>query len=286
MCLAGRAGNAPALFLPTNALGAQHWPAVVVRATGAVVADIDPFADSVFLSRLQKLLPMLGSEQPGEAEAARRKLREHLGHHRLTFLDVAQRLGGATHSVREASLERQLALTRAAREEASRDAMLAGGRVRTLEEELDHTSAELANTVAGQGRIRAWAAAGWCVAIIVAAVSFGPELTRNSRLLHPLDHGRESSATIDLNGPITAQTRAAGQNDASLHLQAGERPGQAAVQDLPIRLSPNDDATVRAFLNQGEHVAIRQEVRSNGQTWLLIRTGTGTGWVRAGDVLH
>ncbi|MEJ0045952.1 MAG: hypothetical protein WDN04_07405 [Rhodospirillales bacterium] len=162
------------------------------------MADIDPFADSVFLSRLQKLLPMLGSEQPGEAEAARRKLREHLGHHRLTFLDVAQRLGGATHSVREASLERQLALTRAAREEASRDAMLAGGRVRTLEEELDHTSAELANTVAGQGRIRAWAAAGWCVAIIVAAVSFGPELTRNSRLLHPLDHGRESSATIDL----------------------------------------------------------------------------------------
>ncbi|MEJ0045953.1 MAG: SH3 domain-containing protein [Rhodospirillales bacterium] len=58
------------------------------------------------------------------------------------------------------------------------------------------------------------------------------------------------------------------------------------MQDLPIRLSPNDDATVRAFLNQGEHVAIRQEVRSNGQTWLLIRTGTGTGWVRAGDVLH
>jgi hypothetical protein len=251
------------------------------------VADIDPFSDSVFLGRLQKLLPMLGSEQTGEAEAARRKLAEHLGHHRLTFLDIAQRLGGSVaRSAREMSLERQLAIARAAKEEASRDAMMAGARIRSLEVELEQASDVVARTVQGQGRIRAWAAAGWCAVIIVVAVSFGPELTRSSRLLHPSGHASDASATINLNGPVTVRTRAAGQTDSGMHLQSGERPGQAAVQDLPIRLGPNDDATVRAFLNQGEQVAIRQELRSNGQTWLLIRTGTGTGWVRAGDVLH
>jgi len=251
------------------------------------VADIDPFSDSVFVGRLQKLLPMLGSEQPGEAEAARRKLHEHLGHHRLTFLDLAQRLGGAAaHGMREMSLERQLALARAAKEEASREAMLAGARIRTLEGELDHVSATVAHTIAGQGRIRAWAAAGWCLAIIVVAVSFGPELTKNSPLLRSLGHRSDNAATINLNGPVSLQTRAAGQDDPGMHLQLGERPGVAAVQDLPVRLSPSDDATVRAFLNQGEHVAIQQVVHSNGQTWLLIRTGTGNGWVRSGDVLH
>jgi hypothetical protein len=252
-----------------------------------VVADTDPFSDSVFLGRLQKLLPMLGSEQPGEAEAARRKLYEHLEHHRLTFLDVAQRLGGGVaHGAREMSLERQLALARAAKEEASREAMLAGARVRSLEGELEQASATVAHTVAGQGRIRAWAAAGWCLAIILATFAFGPQLTGNSVLVRALSHGPSSAATIDLNGPVSPQSRAAGQGDSGMHLQLGERPGLAAVQDLPIRLSPNDDATVRAFLNQGEHVAIQQQVHSNGQTWLLIRTGTGTGWVRAGDVLH
>ena len=251
------------------------------------MADIDPFTDSVFVGRLQKLLPMLGSEQPGEAEAARRKLHEHLGHHRLTFLDLAKRVGGvAARGLHEMSLERQLALARAAKEEASRDAMLAGARIRTLEVELEEASATVAHTIAGQGRVRAWAAAGWSAAIIVAAISFGPAITKNSPLLHSLNHASDNAATINLNGPVSPQMRGIEQNDPAMQLKLGERPGQAAVQDLPIRLSPNDDATVRAFLNQGEHVAIQQEVHSNGQTWLLIRTGTGTGWVRSGDVLH
>jgi hypothetical protein len=251
------------------------------------VNDADPFSDSVFLGRLQKLLPMLGSEQPGEAEAARRKLFEHLEHHRLTFLDVAQRLGGASHTAHDLSLERQLALARAAREDAAREAMLAGARVRVLEGELEHASETVADTIAGQGRIRAWSAAGWCLAIVLATFAFWPQLTRNSLLVHALSHGPANPATIDLNGPVSLQSSVAGQGNSGLHLLLGERPGMAAVQDLPIRLSPNDDATVRAFLNQGEHLAIQpQQVHSNGQTWLLVRTGTGTGWVRAGDVLH
>jgi len=250
------------------------------------VADTDPFSDGVFLGRLQKLLPMLGSEQPGEAEAARRKLFEHLEHHRLTFLDVARRLGGASHGAHDISLERQLALLRAAKEDATREAMVAGARIRTLEGELENASATVAHTIAGQGRIRMWAAAGWCLAIVLATFAFGPQLTRNSPIMHAINRGSGSSGTVDMNGPVSLQSSVAGQGSSGIHLLVGERPGLAAVQDLPIRLSPNDDATVRAFLNQGEHLAIQQQVHSNGQTWLLVRTGTGTGWVRAGDVLH
>jgi len=250
------------------------------------VADTDPFSDGVFLGRLQKLLPMLGSEQPGEADAARRKLFEHLEHHRLTFLDVAQRLGGSAHGARDVSLERQLAVARVAKEDATREAMLAGARIRSLEDELENASTTVAHTISGQGRIRMWAAAGWCLAIVLATFAFGPQLTRNSPLLHAINRGPGSAATVDMNGPVSLQSNVAGQDNSGMRLLLGERPGQAAVQDLPIRLSPNDDATVRAFLNQGEHVAIRQQVHTNGQTWLLVRTGTGTGWVRAGDVLH
>jgi hypothetical protein len=253
------------------------------------VADSDPFRDAIFVGRLLKLLPMLGSEQPGEAEAARRKLREHLAHHRLTFLDVAQRLGGtgasSGPSARVESLERQLAAARAAKDDAARDANYAGARVRSLEAELESATAAISQAMQSQGRIRAAAAVGWSLVIVIVAVAFGPALIRNGRLA-PLMAGAGDSSTMNLSGPIAAQVRAPADTDLSLHLQNGERPGRAAVQDLPIRLSPNDDATVRAFLNQGEHVAIRQEVQANGRTWLLIRTATGTGWVRNGDVLH
>jgi hypothetical protein len=58
------------------------------------------------------------------------------------------------------------------------------------------------------------------------------------------------------------------------------------VQDLAMRLGPNDDAGVRAFLNRGMRVVIEQQVRVGLQTWLLIRSVTGSGWVRSGDILH
>jgi hypothetical protein len=70
-----------------------------------------------------------------------------------------------------------------------------------------------------------------------------------------------------------------------LRIAPGERAGAARVQDLAIRLSPNDQATIRAFLNRGEPVAVEQQVRIGMQNWLLVRTATGTGWARAGDVV-
>lgn len=252
-----------------------------------VVADSDPFSDSVFLTRLAKLLPMLGSEQPGEAEAARHKLGEFLHQHRLTFLDLAQRLaaspGAAALAARANSLERQVQVARAAKSEADREANAANHRLHVLGAELEQSNDTVARLAQSERRLRALAAVGWCVGIIAAAILIGPGLMRSGGL-HRVAYSTQGTANIE--GPVHPQAGTPEQSDPAMHLLAGERPGEAAVQDLPIRLSPNDDATVRAFLNIGEHLAIRQEARVGGQNWLLVRTTTGTGWVRAGDVLH
>jgi hypothetical protein len=58
------------------------------------------------------------------------------------------------------------------------------------------------------------------------------------------------------------------------------------VQDLALRLAPSEDAPVRAFLNRGTRVLVERSLRSGDQTWLLIRTASGSGYVRSGDVLH
>ena len=75
-------------------------------------------------------------------------------------------------------------------------------------------------------------------------------------------------------------------DEASLRLAPGESFGTVLVQDLAIRLSPSEDAGVRAFLNRGMRVVVEQQVRLGLQNWLLVRSVTGSGWVRGGDVLH
>ncbi len=228
---------------------------------------------------------MLGSELPGEAEAARGKLRDHLRHHKLTFLDMAMHVSGSGRTSADARLEREIASTRAAKEEAARTVAFASTRLREMEAQIQKLQGDLGDAHQTERRLRALTAAGWGLLVMIGIISFAPNLFNSSNWLRQRSEARP---TIDLNGPVVAQMRTApAQDDVSMHLLPGERAGRAAVQDLPVRLSPNDDATVRAFLNQGEHVAIQQQVRNNsGQTWLLIRSGTGTGWARAGDVLH
>ncbi len=248
------------------------------------VADTDPFADTVFVTRLQKLLPMLASEQPGEADAARRKLIEHLGHHRLSLTDMALRLPASSsraasfvQDARDMGLERQLNIARISRQEAEFDTQRALMQVAELRRDLQHAGFETVRAINAQARIRLIAAAGWLLAGIVGAlgvaehlhvqgVSQGQAETEASRaLLHP-----EAEATPD----------------SPLHPTAGERLGTVLVQDLAIRLNPSEDAGIRAFLNRGMRVVIEQQVRVGPQSWLLVRSVTGTGWVRGGDVLH
>jgi hypothetical protein len=247
------------------------------------LSETDPFSDSAFVGRLQKLLPMLGSQQPGEADAARRKLIEHLSQHRLSLLDVAARLrepaaraASFTAGARELGLERQLMLARQARDEQAQEVMIAGMRIRALEAELQQTSYEIARIAQMQGRSSLWTVAAWAVAGICVLVTFGPRLLRSVPSSHAGSGGIASQAAppreIDTSGTV-------------LRIAPGERAGAARVQDLAIRLSPNDQATIRAFLNRGEPVAVEQQVRIGMQNWLLVRTATGTGWARAGDVV-
>jgi hypothetical protein len=251
------------------------------------LSETDPFSDAAFTSRLQKLLSMLGSEQPGEADAARRKIGDHLAHHRLSFTDLAQNLGhaprpappGFTQGARELSLERQLALARIAKEEAAHDAESALYRVRVLEAELQQATFEIGRTVNSQGRVRAAAALACIVAagcLIVVILPHGPPQPTT-----PAQPARQTGTNAPASGQLAQATA-----DPVAHLAAGERFGHAAVQDLAIRFSPNDEASIRAFLNYGEKIVIQAQVRVGPQTWLLVRSATGMGWVRSGDVLQ
>jgi hypothetical protein len=256
------------------------------------VSETDPFSDAAFVGRLQKLLPMLGSQQPGEADAARRKLIDHLGQHRLSLLDVAARLrepprppaASFSQGARELSLERQLSIARQAKEEASHEALIAGMRIRALEAEMQHVTFEIARVLQSQVRVRLLAIAGWAATGIAVLIGVGPSLL----------HLRQTSGRPQLAALLsTPAGLPRGGDDSGLALRLGpnELLGTAAVQDLAIQVTPGEGASVRAFLNRGEPIAIEEgsgnRVRFGAQTWLRVRTQSNfTGWARSGDVMQ
>jgi hypothetical protein len=252
----------------------------------------EPFDDSAFVSRLQKLVSMLGTEQPGEAEAARRKLMEHLGAHRLSLTDVAMRLrdsaqagaakGGGngasfTQGAREMSLERQLSIARGAKQEAESELRRAQSQVYELQIAMQQAAFDVGRALRGQARARMLAATGWLAAAIASVIALGLLARMPVQvLLHPRA------------GQHIVVSRAAepDPSDVTMRLAPGEHYGIVLVQDLPVRLNPNDDAGVRAFLNRGMRVVIEQQMHVGVQSWLMIRSVTGNGWVRGGDILH
>ncbi len=248
----------------------------------------EPFDDAAFVSRLQKLVSMLGSEQPGEAEAARRKLLDHLGTHRLSLTDIAMRLrdsagkpagGGAsfTQGAREMSLERQLRIARTAKQEMETDLRRLEHQRSELQQALQQAAFDVGRALRGQARARLLAALGWLSAAVagVMVLLLIPHLQAGSPA-----HRRPAPEAIAMgrvDGPQNA--------DIMMRLAPGERYGTVLVQDLVVRLNPNDDAGVRAFLNRGMRVVIEQQVLVGLQSWLLIRSVTGSGWVKGGAIL-
>lgn len=232
---------------------------------------------------------MLGSEQPGEAEAARRKLLDHLGTHRLSLTDVAIRLrqgaaqrpnNGAsfTQGAREMSLERQLSIARVAKQDADSALRRAESRLAETQQVLQQAAFDVGRALRGQARARFSAALGWMAAAIACALLMLQSiLMPPSWLVHPRGAPR---AMVVLHAEEPDRT------DIVMRLAPGEHYGTVLVQDLPVRLNPNDDAGVRAFLNRGMRVVIEQQARVGAQNWLQIRSVTGAGWVRGGDVLH
>jgi hypothetical protein len=249
------------------------------------VYEPDPFAEPAFLSRLQKLLPMLASGQPAEAEAARRKLLEHLAHNRLTLTDVSRRLGeplpppqpqaSFLQGSREISLERQLAIARRAKQEAETEAAQARARVAELQTALHQATLNVGRALQGRARARVVAAFGLCTAAVCLAVAGGAHV---GPAVHQLLQQGEAEPDV--------QPTQANLDDLALRPGRNERLGTALVPDLAVRMTPNESADVRAFLTQGTRVVIVQQERVGAQTWLLIRSGSGAGWVRSGDVLH
>ncbi len=242
------------------------------------MSDLDPFADQAFVGRLQKLLSMLGSGQPAEAETARLKLIAFLKQHRLSLTDVSLRLGepprpraSFTQGARELGLERELAIARAARQEAEVEAATAIARATELQIALQRAAFDVGRALRAEARSRLIAGGGLAVAAAALIYAAWP---------HPAAP-RAPGARV----PVAAAPLPPGLA-ASLRLRPGEHLGQAAVQDLALRLQPNDDADVRAFLNMGEPLVIERRERVGVQTWLYVRSQSAAGYVRSGDVLR
>ena len=248
----------------------------------------DPFADPAFTTRVQKLLAMLASEQPGEADAARRKLMEHLATHRLSLTDLAQRfsagpsrnaagqpsfMGGA----REISLERQVSIAREARQEVEREVAQLRMLLDDMQQSLQRATNDIGTALHSRGQMRQRASIAWGVAAICLVIAAGPKLAAQLRG----QHGQEVST-----GPVVLRAPDPQGNEAVLRTRPGERIGTVLVQDAAVRLTPFDNAGVRSFLNLGMRVIVEEEVRVGVQSWLKIRSVSGSGWVRASDILH
>jgi hypothetical protein len=233
---------------------------------------------------------MLGSQQPGEADAARRKLIDHLGQHRLSLLDVAAHLrerppaASFSQGARELSLERQLSIARQAKEEASHEALVAGMRIRALEAELQHVTFEIARVLQSQVRIRLLAIAGWAATAVAVLIGVGPSMLQL----------RQSSGRPQVTALLSTPSglpRVGDESVFTLRIARNEVLGTVAVQDLPVWTTPgdhSDEQQPRTILTRDEPVAIEQgegsRVLIGTQTWLKLRTRNCTCWARSGDI--
>jgi hypothetical protein len=149
--------------------------------------------------------------------------------------------------------------------------------VSNLQQALQQAAFDVGRALRAQAQARLLAACGWSAAAIAAVMLLvlGANIPAR-QLLHPRTAQH----------PAPAMRVESESGESVMRLSPGEHYGIVLVQDLPVRLMPNEDAGVRAFLNRGMRVVIEQQARVGVQSWLLIRSVTGSGWVRGGDVLH
>ncbi len=244
----------------------------------------DPLNDPAYATRLAKLLPMLGSAQSEEADVARRKLIEHLGAQGLTLLDLANRLqrqvlvnANPTSKLRGGEVDRQIAAMRSRLAETQAEMAQSQGVAAELQRAVDRL-ALLANKLRhARDRAILLASLACLAGGIAVAVDLAPVVNRMLR-------------TAPLTGvpgmPMYMQTGDEAERSALLPPGPGETAGTAAVQDLAVRYEPHDDAGVRAYLNRGTPVVIMRKAVLNNRTWLFVRSASGMGWTRSGDVLR
>lgn len=139
-------------------------------------------------------------------------------------------------------------------------------------------TAAAARKPAGRRDLRVVAAALGCCCMLAAWLLFVPGPVSSAAVQTP------QPQTASPQGQPVASAPAAASAEA---LSAGERFGTVLVQDLAVRLTPNDGSSVRAFLNRGMRVVVvARQVSAGTQDWLFIRSITGSGWVRSGDISY
>ena len=248
----------------------------------------DPFADPGFLDRLGKLLPMLASNQGGEADAARRKLLEHLANHRLSLTDVALRLRGIApvpaasppRFAREADLMRELELVRHARVAAEQMARNALQQNSTLQHRTSVAEAEVQALVVKRSGIRIIAFAATLIALALATVVVLQNLPSGGPPPLPVAPGQlPPAATMQPSRPP-----ATAPNYAGTPMAAGERLGYVLSNDIAVRADAAPDSAIRGFLPRGTEVIVMHPVSSSGLDWFLVRSSLGVGFVPAAAV--
>lgn len=223
------------------------------------------------MARLGKLLPMLGSSQPGEADAARNKLLEHLGHHRLSMNDLAERLGASGGSAARPSvfgdprpdLQQALEATRLAENRAY--TLVRQNAV--LRRQLDQTEGARQKLATRRNTTAAIAASGYGLLLLGAVVVHEGWLPT-----------AEVVRQVRSDGPVTVQySFPVPKLDGDS--QSGERTATVLVQDQPVHAEPNAASSIRTYLPRGTSVVVTHMLMSGGLEWSQVHSDAGSGYI-------
>ncbi len=229
--------------------------------------DQDAFRDPAFVTRLGKLLPMLGSSQAGEAEAARTKLLEHLSHHRLSLNDLAQRLGAPPSRRRDEDtprLDLQQALQAARLAENRAHSMVRQNAM--LRRQLDNAELARQKLAARRNYGLIVGGSGYVFLLIGALIIYGGVFAPAAP---PPPAAPGQPVTIQSTFPRPS-------------LAPDAEPGRAATvlaDGQPVRANPVPDAPVRTYLPRGTSVLEMYRVTRDGLEWSQIRSDAGTGFI-------
>ena len=259
------------------------------------------FGDPEFRQRLAKLLAMLSTENPAEAEAARLKLREHLAARRLSMFDLAQYLTAEPGESDGAALARESERLRAANEALDRaarrsraEALAALQRATLAERELRRRRAQLPSRNA---------LAGWVAAAALAVLAAGAGAAGWTWFHGPAPHasvpghgaacaGTPASASPPLPAPAPTPAPAAPdrpvfswQPEPAPSAAPAARAAFVGIDGTALRESASPDATLRAVLPRGQPVLVLRTERRFGQDWSLVQTPKGEGYVPAAAIM-
>jgi hypothetical protein len=282
------------------------------------------FGDPEFRRRLAKLLAMLSTENPAEAEAARHKLLEHLAARHLSMIDLAQHLTAAPAEPDRPPPTRETERLRAANQALERavrrsraEALAALQRATLAERELGRRRSR---------RVGRNAAAGWVAVIALAALAAGAGAVGwtwlhapgfqgagfqglgfqgagfqgaglHAPVLHPPVSRAAPPAPERLASARPAPPRSLApappapdrpvfswQPEATPSAAPAARAAFVRIDQTALREGASPDATLRAVLPRGLPVVVLRTERRAGQDWSLVQTPRGEGYVAAAAI--